>query len=129
MHVILSAIILILAIIDLVIGTGFLVNPATSGADFGLSVASTHGSSTLRGDMTAFFYISALSMGWGAWRRRGDVLLPALGLFLIAFTGRFINLVLEGPYEGWMVPMGVEALHIAVLAYAIKLWGWPKLST
>ena len=108
MHVILSAIILILAIIDLVIGTGFLVNPATSGADFGLSVASTHGSSTLRGDMTAFFYISALSMGWGAWRRRGDVLLPALGLFLIAFTGRFINLVIEGPYDGWMVPMGVE---------------------
>ena len=40
MHVILSAIILILAIIDLVIGTGFLVNPATSGADFGLAVAS-----------------------------------------------------------------------------------------
>ncbi|MBX7494952.1 hypothetical protein K3172_03665 [Qipengyuania sp. 6B39] len=123
-----SAIILALAILDLVLGTGFLVNPVTSGADFGLATTSTHGSSTLRGDMTAFFYISALSMGWGAWRRRGDVLLPALGLFAIAFTGRAINLVAEGPYDGWIVPMAVEGLHIAVLGFAIKTWGWPQRS-
>ncbi len=128
MHVILSAIILGLAIIDLVIGTGFFVNPATSGEDFGLSVASTHGSSTLRGDMTAFFYVSALSMGWGAWRRRGDVLLPALGLFTIAFVGRAVNLVAEGPYDGWIVPMAVEALHIIVISLAIRAWGWPVRS-
>ena len=128
MAIFLSAVLLLVAVFNLVLGTGFLVNPDTAGSDFGLAVTSLHGSSTLRGDMTAFFYISALSMGWGAWRRRGDVLLPALGLFLIAFIGRFINLVIEGPYDGWMVPMGVEALHIAVLAYAIKLWGWPKRS-
>ena len=128
MHVILSAIILALAILDLVLGTGFLVNPATSGADFGLAATTTHGNSTMRGDMTAFFYIAALSMGWGAWRRRGDVLLPALGLFAIAFTGRAINLVAEGPYDGWIVPMAVEALHVAVLAFAIKAWGWPQRS-
>ena len=128
MHVILSAIILVLAIIDLVIGTGFFVNPATSGADFGLTVANTHGSSTLRGDMTAFFLVAALSMGWGAWRRRGDVLLPALGLFTIAFIGRAVNLVAEGPYDGWIVPMAVEALHILVLGFAIRTWGWPARS-
>ena len=128
MHVILSAIILLLAILDLVIGTGFLVNPANAGSDFGLAIVSTHGSSTLRGDMTAFFYIAALSMGWGAWRRRGDVLLPALGLFAIAFTGRAINLFLEGTYEGWFVPMLVEITHVIVLLVAIRSWGWPSRS-
>lgn len=128
MHVILRAIILLLAILDLVIGTGFLVNPANAGSDFGLGISSTHGGSTLRGDMTAFFYIAALSMGWGAWRRRGDVLLPALGLFAIAFTGRAINLAIEGTYEGWFLPMAVEITHVIVLLIAMRNWGWPSRS-
>lgn len=128
MHAILRAIILLLAVLDLVIGTGFLVNPAGAGSDFGLAIATTHGSSTLRGDMTAFFYIAALSMGWGAWRKRGDVLLPALGLFAIAFTGRAINLVIEGTYDGWFTPMFVEGWHIIVLLLAMRAWGWPSRS-
>lgn len=128
MHVILSAILLALAILDIVIGTGFLIDPANSGADFGLAIASTHGESTLRGDMTAFFWVTGISMIWGAWKRRGDVMLPALGLFGIAFLGRFINVVAQGPYEGWLVPMGVEGLHCIVIIIAMRAWGWPKAS-
>lgn len=124
MHVILSAILLVLAILDLVLGTSFLVDPAGGAADFGIAIATPHGESTLRGDMTAFFYVTALSLAWGAWRRRGDVMLPALGLFGIAFTGRFINLVAQGPYEGWIVPMGVEAFHCLVIILAMRAWGW-----
>ncbi len=123
MHVVLSAILLALAIVDLILGTGFLVDPATAATDFGLEVTGPHGASTLRGDMTAFFYVSALAMAWGAWRRRGDVLLAALALFGIAFTGRFVNLVADGPYAGWMLPMAVEGLHILVLIVAIRAWG------
>lgn len=126
MHVILSAILLALAIVDVVLGTGFLVDPAVSAADFGLAITGPHGSSTLRGDMTAFFYVSAIAMAWGGWQRRGDVLLAALGLFAIAFIGRFVNLVADGPYEGWMVPMAVEGLHIIVLIVAIRAWGLPR---
>ncbi len=124
MHLFLSALIVLGAILDLVIGTGFLVNPSVSGNDFGLDAATTHGSSTLRGDMTAFFYVAAISMAWGAWKRRGDVLLPALALFAIAFTGRLVNLIVEGTYDGWWQPMTVEALHVIVLLWAIRSWGW-----
>ena len=127
MHVVLSAILLALAVLDLVIGTGFLIDPSNSGADFGLSIASTHGESTLRGDMTAFFYVTALSLTWGAWKRRGDALLPALGLFAIALSGRIINLLTQGPYEGWLVPMGVEAFHCIAIIVAMRAWGWPKV--
>ena len=129
MHVILSAILLALAILDLVIGTGFLIDPASSGADFGLSIASTHGESTLRGDLTAFFYVASFSLAWGAWKRRGDMLLPALSLFGIALSGRIINLVVQGPYQGWMVPMSVEALHCVAIILAMRAWGVPKRVT
>ena len=123
MHVILSAILLALAILDLVLGTGFLVNPAGGADDFGLAVVSTHGASTLRGDMTAFFYVAAISLAWGGWKRRPAVLLPALGLFAIAFTGRFINVIAQGPYDGWMVPMAVEGFHCVVIIVAMRAWG------
>ncbi|TMM45865.1 hypothetical protein [Qipengyuania marisflavi] len=123
MHLILSAIILLLAILDMVLGIGFFLNPVSAGADFGLDVASTHGSSTLRGDMTAFFVVAAVFMAWGAWKRRGAVLIPALMLFAIAFTGRLVNLLAVGTYDGWHLPMTVEALHIIVMLLAIRAWG------
>jgi hypothetical protein len=80
----------------------------------------------MRGDMTAFFYLSAITLAWGAWRRRGDVLLPSLALYAIALTGRFVNLIADGPYDGWMVPMGVEAFHVVAVIVAIRAWGWPQ---
>jgi len=92
-------------------------------APFGLSIETTHGESTLRGDMTAFFYVTAFSLAFGAWKRRAELLLPALGLFGIALTGRFINLVSQGPYDGWLVPMGVEAFHCLVILIAMRSWG------
>ena len=126
MHVILSAGLLALAILDLVLGTSFLVDPAGAAGDFGLAIASTHGESTLRGDMTAFFYVTAVSLAWGAWKRRPEALLPALGLFGIAFIGRFINVIAQGPYDGWMMPMAVEAFHCIVIIVAMRAWGVPK---
>lgn len=122
MHLILSAIIILLAVIDVVVGVGFLVNPAIAGADFGLTVAGNAGTSALRADFTAFFFVAALFMAWGAWRRRGELLLAPLALFAIAFTGRLINLLVEGSYDGWWLPMAVEMAHVVVLALAIRAW-------
>ena len=67
-------------------------------------------------------------MGWAAWKRRGDVLWPALALFAIAFTGRLVNLAVVGDYEGWWQPMTVEALHVIVIALAIKVLPWGRVS-
>ena len=81
MHFVLSALVALLALLDLMLGMGFLVNPAASGADFGLSAVDllnggAEGLSAMRADFTAFFLVAAGFMGLGAWRRRGDVLRP-----------------------------------------------------
>ncbi|MBU2032242.1 MAG: hypothetical protein KKH37_00525 [Alphaproteobacteria bacterium] len=122
MHLVLSAIIALLAVLDVVVGFGFLVNPAQAGGEFGLSVLGNAGTSALRADFTAFFFVAALFMAWGAWRRRGELLLAPLALFTIAFTGRLINLLVEGAYEDWWIPMAVEMVHIVMLALAIRAW-------
>ncbi|SFO84533.1 hypothetical protein SAMN04488060_0238 [Qipengyuania nanhaisediminis] len=100
----------------------FFVDPALAGADFGLTASGAMGLSAMRGDFTAFFLVAAFFMAWGAWKRRGDVLLPALLLFATAFSGRLVNLFAVGTYEGWWMPMLVEAVHVFVLTFAMLRW-------
>ena len=128
MRTVLSAVILLGALLDGVLGFGFLSNPAQSGANFGLVAAAgptgAMGLSSMRADFTAFFLVAAGFMALGALRRRGDVLVAPLALFLVALSGRALNLLVVGPYDGWWMPMLVEAVHVAVLATAIRAWPW-----
>jgi hypothetical protein len=82
------------------------------------------GLSSMRADFTAFFLVAGLFMIFGAWKQRGDVLAAPLLLFLIALTGRALNLLMVGVYPDWWLPMAVEAAHVAVLAAAIGSFGW-----
>ncbi|WP_100259836.1 hypothetical protein [Qipengyuania seohaensis] len=122
MNFVLAALIALGALLDLVLGVSFFVDPALAGADFGLTASGAMGLSAMRGDFTAFFLVAAFFMAWGAWKRRGDVLLPALLLFATAFTGRLVNLFAVGTYEGWWMPMLVEAAHVFVLTFAMLRW-------
>lgn len=124
MHFILAILLAIGALLDLALGVSFFIDPATAGSDFGLHSPTSEGLSAMRGDFTAFFWVAAISMGIGAWKRRGDVLWPALALFVIAFSGRLVNLISVGEYEGWWQPTAVEALHVIVIALAIKIFPW-----
>ena len=122
MNFVLAVLIALGALLDLVLGVSFFVDPALAGADFGLTASGAMGLSAMRGDFTAFFLVAAFFMAWGAWKRRGDVLLPALLLFATAFTGRLVNLFAVGTYEGWWMPMLVEAVHVFVLTFAMLRW-------
>ena len=124
MHFILVILLALGALLDLLLGISFFIDPAAAGADFGLQSPTPMGLSAMRGDFTAFFLVAAISMGIAAWKRRSDVLWPALALFAIAFTGRLVNLLVVGDYEGWWQPMTVEALHVIVIALAIRAFPW-----
>lgn len=124
MHLILSLIIVLLALADMVLGFGFLINPVSSGAQLGVAAQGAAGLSTMRADFTAFFVISAAFMVCGAWRRQGNLLVAPLGLFLVAFTGRLVDVLVSGPYPDFALPMAYEMGHVALLGIAINLWPW-----
>lgn len=128
MHLILAVLLAIGALLDLFLGISFFIDPATAGSDFGLQSPTPMGLSAMRGDFTAFFWVAAISMGIGAWKRRSDVLWPALALFAIALSGRLVNLLVVGDYDGLWQPMAVEALHVIVIALAIKIFPWRGVS-
>ena len=122
MHLLLSTVILVLALLDMVIGIGFFVNPSVAASDFGLAAQGAQGTSALRADFTAFFLLAGVFMAAGAWKRRGDWLLAPLFLFCVAFTGRAVDLIVEGSWDGFWLPMLVEMAHIVALGLGVMLW-------
>ena len=103
-----------------VMGARFLLDPAGAVEGFALSATGPHGWSTIRGDMAAFFLVSALGLLWGAARRAGTPLMFTAALFGIALTGRAINLVQTGTYDGWWMPMVVEAVTMLISLSAAR---------
>ena len=121
MRLILTAVLLLGGIAFVLIGCGFLLQPESSAAGFGLTARGAQGLSTLRADMTAFFVVGGASMIWGAWQRNGELLLVPAALFGIAFIGRAVSLAADGPYEGWWTGMSVEALVVILSLWASRV--------
>lgn len=121
MRLVLTALIFLAGLLDLFLAIGFLMDPATNGAQLGVLANGTAGLSTIRADFTAFFLVAAGCMMWGAWRRNGDLLLVPAALFGIALTGRAINLAIHGGYPGFALPMSVEAFHVVLLVIAWRV--------
>lgn len=121
MRLVLTGLIFAAGILFLFMGVGFLIDPVASGADFGLRADTAQGLATMRADMTAFFVVAAVCMMVGAWRRNGDLLLVPAGLFGLALIGRFVGLASDGPWDGYWMPMLVEAAMVIVLLIASRV--------
>lgn len=121
MRLVLTGLIFAGGLMYLLLGIGFLVDPASSGVDFGLTSKGAHGLATMRADMTAFFVVAAGSMVIGAWRRNGDLLLVAAALFAIALLGRIVSLFVDGTWDGFAFPMLVEAVTVIILLIANRV--------
>jgi hypothetical protein len=118
---VLTALVFLLGLFDLMMAAAFLFTPPAGAAMLGVAAAGAAGWSTIRADFTAFFGVAALCMMVGAWRRNGDLLLVPGLLFGVALAARALDLALTGAYPGWPQPMGVEALHVIVLAAAWRI--------
>ena len=117
MRIAITALVFLFGLFDLFLAASFLFDPVTNGAALGVKPDGIAGISTIRADFTAFFLVAGAGMLWGAWRRKGDLLLAPAALFGIAFIGRAIDLAVNGAYPMWWQPMTVEALE-SVLALA-----------
>lgn len=121
MRIVLTGLIFAAGLLFLFMGFGFLVDPVASGTDFGMTAPTAQGLATMRADMTAFFIVAAVSMMWGAWRRNGDLLLIPAALFGIALLGRCVSLALDGPWDGYWMPMLVEGAMVILLLIASRV--------
>lgn len=121
MVLILRAVLFVGGLLFVIMGAGFLLDPMTYGANFGLTAPGAQGLASIRADLTAFFVVAGGCMIWGGWARKGDPLLVTAALMLLALLGRVVGLALDGSYEGFWPPMVVEALTIIVALVASRM--------
>ena len=114
MVLVLRALLFVGGLFFVLMGIGFLIDPISAGADFGLAPQGTLGLASMRADMTAFFVVAGGCMIWGGWARKGDPLLVTAALMGIAIIGRLYTLVVDGPHDDWFVPIIVEAVTIII---------------
>jgi len=114
MWILLRSLLLLGGIFFALMGIGFLINPISSAADFGLAPQGTLGLASIRADMTAFFMVAGGCLIWGAWARKGDPLLVTAALMAFALLGRIVTLMANGPHDDWWVPMVVEAITLVL---------------
>lgn len=128
MRFILTALIFLAGLFDLWLGAGFLFTPTTAATGFGLTPNGPMGLAVTRADFTAFFWVAAVCMMAGAWRRSGDLLLAPAALFGVAFSGRLVSVFADGTAPGFWLPMAVEAFHVVLLIAAWRVLPHHKMS-
>ena len=95
MKTIARGLVLILSLFNLVIGLGFLLQPAKLAA--------------------AFFIGASLFALYGAWKMRADALLVPMVMIGLALTGRFVSLALDGMAPTAPAPMVIEVIMLTIL--------------
>lgn len=108
------------------VGVGFWFNLETQAVGFALQgavdAANTLGRASVRADFGSFFLTVAILCGFAAWKRSGAAASGAALLFGLALLGRVVSILIDGPAPGGYVPMGVEAVSVAILLWARGVW-------
>ena len=110
----------LLGLLFIGVGAQFLLTPVEMGANFGLEPVGNGGLSTIRGDMTSFFWVSGGALLYGVWKQRGEALYVTAALMGIVFCARCLSLALDGPYEGFAPPMVVEAVTVVLCLFGAR---------
>ncbi len=113
----------LVGLFNIFVGLSFLFNPAKMATDFALSPLGVQGMATMRADFPAFFLTGAIFALIGAWRMDPKPLLVPLMLLSVALFGRFVSIALDGTAPTTLPPMIAEAVMIACLSVAYRVFG------
>lgn len=110
MAIVLRAVLVLGGVLLLYMGSGFLLDPAGSGAGFGVTAEGVHGLTSIQTDFTSFFGVGGACLIWGALAQRRDPLVIGGALMLVALVARLVSLAINGPFDGYIAPIVFEAV-------------------
>ena len=112
----------LVALFGFALGLMFFFATDQAAAGFFVTPQGAAGLATLRADMSAFFLVGAAFALHAAIASRGAGLLVPGALYAVAITGRAVNLIVAGSYDGAAIPMIVEAVLVLLCWF-----GWRTL--
>lgn len=118
MRLILTALVFLGGLFFILLGLGYLFQPAETAAGFGIAATDGLGKATVRADLTALFCVTGITMMWGAWKRSGDILLVPAMVMGFAMAGRLVDAATSGAFEGYLVPIAIEGAIFVLLMFS-----------
>jgi hypothetical protein len=112
----------LIAVFFLVSGLGFWFAHDQLTAQFAIQTQDVLGRASIRADFGGFFLGVGIMSAMAAWRQSPAWATGAALLLGLAFVGRVVSIMADGPATGGTVPMLVEAGAIAILLWGRSVW-------
>ncbi len=108
-----------IALLFLVMGLGYMFDPASNAADLSVTPIGEHGLNTLRGDLGGLFLASTVLLVLGLVQRKIEWFLSVAVFMSVIATGRIIGFIIDGnPAQLALVAFGFELGITALLVLA-----------
>jgi hypothetical protein len=88
----------------------------------GIEAVGTAGRANVRADIGGIFLAIGAFALLAAWKQSRTWALAALTVITLAFVGRVLSLMIDGSGPGVVPPLILEAVIIAIFAWAAILW-------
>jgi hypothetical protein len=105
-----------------VMGLMFWFSLDTQVVGFAIEPSNVLGRASIRADFGGFFLAGGIMGLYAAWKQCRMAAAGAMLLLGLALAGRIISILLDGPAPGGIPPMVVEAVCVAILAWARSGW-------
>lgn len=110
----------LLALLFLVMGVGFLIDPVSAAGDMGLEPMTIAGMNTLRGDFAGLFLAMTAMLALGLLRREPVWLLATAVLLGTIALGRLLGFALDGTAQQPLIAFAVEVVSVLLLLIAAR---------
>ncbi len=107
------------------VGLGLWLNTTEAAANVGLLELAAVGRGTVRADIAGFFIAGAVLQLLAAVQMNRGLLWPVQLLLALAFSGRVVTMVIDGPIAAHIPSMGIELILMLLIFWCQRLWA-PK---
>jgi hypothetical protein len=106
---------------SLLLGAAALISPERAAVQLGFAPLTEMGRNSLRADIVALAWGSAILCAGGLFGGRGRWFLGSAALFGIAVSGRILDVLVAGPPDGVARPIIIELILVACALIAARL--------
>lgn len=106
---------------SLLLGAAALIVPDRAALQLGFVPLSEMGRNSVRADIVALAWTSAILCAGGLFVGRGRWFLGAATIFGIAVSGRILDVIVSGPPDGVAQPIIIELILVACALIAARL--------
>ena len=119
---VMRVVLVLMALIMLLGGVGFMFFPSAMEADFAVVASRADGMGTLRGDLGGLFLMLAIFTFYGSWPRKSQWLIVPIVFMVTVMAGRTVHVLIDGISQAAVRSFAVEIVALLLLLWARRVF-------